>query len=127
MSADTKGRLIGLLGVVLLSPIWFLVAHFTNETRGFVVVCVVGVFATIIYVLRKSTLGARLLLPMAVLFAVELSTALLAPLPSKIPGFIMVPISIGDCVLLIWILSLFDRTLGGHDDDPDAEGPRYSA
>lgn len=114
MSADTKGWLIGLVMALLLSPVWFVVAHFTNETRGFVVFCVAGVFATIIYVLRKRVFRARLLLPVTALFAIELSTALLVPLPSKIPGFIMIPISISDLVLLLWILSRFDRRLGGH-------------
>ena len=127
MSTDTKGRLVGLVISALLLPVWFLVAHFTNETRGFVVVCVVGVFAAIAYVLRKGALQPRVMLPMLGLFAIELSTALLAPLPSKIPGYIMVAISISDGVLIIWILSHFDRTLGGCDDDTDAEGPRYSA
>jgi hypothetical protein len=58
-----------------------------------------------------------------VLFAVEISIAFLVPLPSKIPGFIMIPIGTGDCALLIWMLSLFDRTLREDDDG----GPRYSA
>jgi hypothetical protein len=82
----------------------------------------VAVFATMIYVLRKKALRACLLLPI-LFFAVELSAALLVPLPSKLPGFYAISISTGDCALLIWILSLFDRTLRDDDD----QGPRYSA
>ena len=123
MSTDTKARLTGLLGALLLAPVYFLIGHFTDENRGFVVFCVVAVFATIIYVLRKKALKPPLLLPIVVLFVVELSTAFLVPLPRKIPGYIMVSISTGDCALLIWMLSLFDRTLRADDD----EGPRYSA
>lgn len=128
MTADTKGRLAGLVTALLLFPVYFLLAHFTNENRGFLVVCVMLVFAGIIYVLRKKALKPRLLLPIAVLFAVELSTAFLVPLPSKIPGYTMIPISITNGVLLLWILSHFDRTLDDHNEhgDPDAEGPRYS-
>ena len=122
-SNEIRGRLAGLVMAMLLAPIWFLVAHFTNENRSFVVDCVVGVFATIIYVLRKKALRTRLLLPILLLFAVELSVALLMPLPTYIPGYTMIMISTGDCALLIWILSLFDRTLRDDDD----EGPRYSA
>lgn len=108
---------------VPLAPIYFLVVHFTDENRGFVVFCVVAVFATIIYVLRKKALRARLLLPILLLLAVELSAALLVPLPTKIPGFMMISISTGDLALLVWLLSFFDRTLRSDDD----EGPRYSA
>jgi hypothetical protein len=122
-SADTKRWLAGLVMAVLLVPIYFLVGHFTNENRGFVVFCVLAVFATIIYVLRKKALRACLLLPILFFFAVELSAALLVPLPSKLPRFYMISISTGDCALLIWILSLFDRTLRDDDD----QGPRYSA
>jgi hypothetical protein len=127
MSGDTTGRLVGAAIAALAAPLYFLVAHFGNENRAFVVVTVVMVFATIICVLRKHVLRTRLLLPLTALFVIELSTAFLLPLPSKVPGFVMVPISLGDYVLLVWILSLFDRKLGGYDDNPDAEGPRYSA
>lgn len=121
-SKEVRGRLAGLMMALLLSPIYFLLVYFTNENRGFVVFCVLLVFAAIVYVLRKKALRARLLFPILLLFAVELSVALLAPLPAKMPGFIMISIGTGDLVLLSWILSLFDRTLREDDD----EGPRYS-
>jgi hypothetical protein len=123
LSTDTKGRLAGLLAAVLLAPIYFLVAHLTDENRGFVVFCVFGVFAAIFYVLRNKALKPRLLLPILALFAAQLSFAFLVPLPSKLSGFIMVSISTGDCAILIWLLSRFDRSLRNDDD----EGPRYSA
>jgi glucose-6-phosphate-specific signal transduction histidine kinase len=122
-SNEVRARLVGLVMAVLLAPIYFLVGHFTDENRGFVVFCVVAVFACVIYVLRKRALRPRLLLPIVILFAVEISIALVVPLPSKIPGFIMISISTGDGAILIWILSFFDRTLRDEDD----EGPRYSA
>jgi hypothetical protein len=126
VTGETKGRLIGLGFGISMLPIMYVFSQHGQQVRGFVVFCVVSVFATIIYVLRKGILRARLLLPLILLFAIELSTALLLPLPSKIAGFTMIPISIGNAVLLLYILSLFDRTLGRHDADPD-EGPRYGA
>lgn len=119
---ELQGRLTGLVIALLLAPVYFLVGHFTNESRGFVVFSVVGVFATIVYVLRRKVLRRRLLLPILFLFGIEVSAALLVPLPSKMPGFIMISIGTGDLVLVFWILSLFDRTLREDDD----EGPRYS-
>ena len=122
-SNEVRARLVGLVMAVLLAPIYFLVGHFTDENREFVVFCVIAVFAGVIYVLRKRALKPRLLLPIVILFAVEISIAFVVPLPSRIPGFIMISISTGDGAILIWVLSFFDRTLRDEDD----EGPRYSA
>jgi uncharacterized membrane protein YhdT len=116
MSADTKARLVGLAMAVLLWPTWLLFARFSNETRGFVVFCVSGVAYAAAYVQRKKRNRMQLWLLIAIIYLVELPLALLVPLPSRVPGSAMLPVSFANLFLVLGAVSLFQRLR----NDPDA-------
>jgi hypothetical protein len=109
-SGDVKGRLMGLGAAVLLLPIIYLFAQHREQSRGFVVFCVTGVFLSVIYA-RRRELRLRLLIAIAALYAVQLAIALFIPLPERIAGAAMIPITIADAVLMLWLLHLIDRSL----------------
>lgn len=114
-SSDTAGRIKGLVVAVLLSPIFFLFVHFGHQTRGFVVTCVTAVAIVSAYAQRRERNRAQLWLLVAFLYLVELPLSLLVPLPDRLAGATMIPISFANLFLLLGIVSLYQRWRGNDE------------
>jgi hypothetical protein len=112
-SPDTIGRIKGLVLAALLSPLYFLFIHFDEETRGFVVFCATGVACIAAYVQRKEHNRVQLWLLVGFVYLLELPVALLVPLPDRLPGATMIPISFLNLFLFLGVISLFQRWRGG--------------
>ena len=76
---------------------------------GFVLVCVTLVFLAVIYVKRASGLHLRIISEIAALYIIQVIVVVVLPLPQTIPGFIMIPISLADTVLVLAVLHLLDN------------------
>jgi hypothetical protein len=107
ISQRTKSGLLGLASVVIFSPVYFVVSHYSQDNRGLLAESVVIVFAGVAYgrsdLLRKASFLATLL----VLFAAQFAAILIIKLPTAFPGPVMISGAIVDALLLLGIASLF--------------------
>jgi uncharacterized membrane protein YjjP (DUF1212 family) len=103
-SPEARPRWVGLIMAAALMPFFALFAHFGMRNLGFVLICITGVFLTVIYVNRSSALRWRFIAELISLYIIHIIVVLLLPLPQKIPGFIMIPISMADLVLVLSVL-----------------------
>lgn len=104
--SDRRGlnpRVVGLIMAAALMPLFILFVHYNRQSLGLVLLCVTGVFLTVIYVKRSSALRLKFIASTAVLYIIHITIILNLKIPNKIPGFVMIPISFAD---LIFVLSL---------------------
>lgn len=111
MSGETKSRLLGLGAAILLFPVYYWFQTYGDENRGFVVVCVASVLLGAIYARREVATKPWFLITIAIFGIGELLTALSVPLPPRIPGAVMIPISLVNVVLLLAAISGVEKLL----------------
>lgn len=110
---ETKSQVAGLITLALVSPIYFIFAHFGHPQKGFLVTCVTGVFAAIIYVKGRTLLKPYSASAMAVLFVAQIFGVLLVDIPvPRSFSIAVLPFVIFDLVLAFAILALVDRAFG---------------
>jgi hypothetical protein len=108
-SAAINPRLVGLIFAAALAPLYAIFIHFDQENLGFVLFCVTGVFLAVIYVNRACALRWRFGAELLPIYIIHIVVILNLPLPKKIPGFIMIPISFADLVIVLGLLHLLEQ------------------
>lgn len=104
-------QLVGLCLLGALLPFYAIFVHFGKENIGFILLCISGIFLTVIYV-NRSSLNVKFFAEVFVLYTIHVVFIFLTPIPDKIPGAAMIPISLADLLLVIWVL----RLLGNFKD-----------
>jgi len=110
---ETKSRIAGLITLVLVSPVYFAFAHFGHPQKGFLVTCVVGVFAAIIYTKGRVLLDVYHISSMIVLFIAQIFGVLIFNI--SVPdhfSIAVLPFAIADYFLLFAILGLVELAFG---------------
>jgi hypothetical protein len=92
-----------------LSPVFIIFAYLGHPQRGFVMMCVLGVFAAVIYVKRHVARMGYFISVVAPFFIVEIFLALFIPISEKhFPGILAMPFAIVNVILLLAILRLVE-------------------
>lgn len=105
-SPKTYGVMLAIF--VALSPIYLLSIHYGVENRGFIVYCITGVFCSLFYACRNLAKRVRFIALIVSLYIVHLLIILLIPLPEKIPGAIMIAVSIVDLIVVDSIIGALE-------------------
>jgi len=109
ISPGVKSWFVGLALCFVLSPIYMLSSHYGQSDKGFIEVCVVGVFCMVAYG-KRSSLRRKYLMPCLIVFClIQVVVVIFIRLPSSFPGAIMLPIAFADMVLIVGIGSFFER------------------
>jgi hypothetical protein len=90
-------------------PFFALFVHYDRQSLGLILSCVTGVFLTVVYVKRSSALRWKFIARMSVLYIIHVIIVLNLPIPDKIPGFIMIPLSFADLVAVLALLHFLDN------------------
>jgi len=118
MSDDHSGengfrlRMIGFGIFLALSPIYALFSHYNQEDRGFLVVSIAVVFCAVAYVKRGLLRAPLFSMVLMALAAVQLSAAVMVPIPARYPGFVMIPLAFADLLVVLALMSLVERRIG---------------
>jgi energy-converting hydrogenase Eha subunit C len=104
---DSLGpRTVGAICFILLFPIYAVFDHFNQEGRGFIIVCISGVFIAAAYVNSRNIRSFVFVSMLSMLFIAQVAAVFFLKIPAYFPGFIMLPASI---VNLLIVLAVMDR------------------
>jgi integral membrane sensor domain MASE1 len=109
----TKSKIAGLITLLLVSPVYFAFAHFGHRQKGFLVTCVISVFAAILYSKGRELLNVYSISFMTIMLIAQIFCVLFynIPVPHSF-SIAVLPFAIADCVLMIAILGLMERAFG---------------
>ena len=105
----TNPRTAGLIALLALAPLYFVLVHWAGQNLGFVLFCITFVFAGVVYGYGRLALRWKFAVELAILYFIHIAVILNLHLPDSIPGFVMVPISVADLVVVLLTLALLDR------------------
>ena len=106
---DFKLQMIGAGLFVALAPVYAIFSHYNQEDRGFLIVSITIVFCAVAYVRRAALRLAVFSMVLAILYIVQIVVAAVVPIPSRYPGFVMVPLAFLDLVIVLGVMSLVER------------------
>jgi hypothetical protein len=105
--SDSLGpRAVGAIAFILLLPIYAAFAHFDQEGRGFVIVCISVVFIATAYVNSENIRLPVFVSLLALLFLAQVTGAFFLKIPERFPGFVMLPMAF---VNLLFVLTVMKR------------------
>jgi hypothetical protein len=102
-------KAVGLIGAVLLFPIYALTSHIGGENRGFIVFCVTGAFFGVAYVRFDIINNIYFISTMIVLYIIQCTIAMMVDWPYNFPGFLMIPIAIADAFFILYAILFVER------------------
>jgi hypothetical protein len=114
------GILCIILGTVLLGMLFMISGRLDLARPSLVSVAIVVLTIVMRWKLRRH---AWFWLTMAVLAALHLPLILFLPWTTKwIPGFLIAPFGIADLYVMLWVLSIVGKYMGGLTTPPDKIG-----
>ena len=114
-SRISPSRKAGYIIALALSPVFFIFAYLGQPERGFITMCVLGVFATVVYVRRRVARQPYFIWVIAPFFIVELALTLCVPMSEEhFPGILLMPFAILNVIVLLAILRLVEANIAQH-------------
>ena len=112
----SKSQKAGYIIALLLSPVFIIFAYFGHPQRGFVMMCVLGVFATVTYMKRHIAKKKYFIGVVTPFFIAEIFLALFVPMSEEhFPGILAMPFAIVNVILLLAILRLVEANIAPRD------------
>jgi len=100
---------------LFLSPVFFIFAYLGRPERGFIIMCVLGVFATVVYVRRRVARQPYFVAVITAFFVVELPLVVFVPISDEhFPGILAMPFVILNVILILAVLRLVEA----HIEEP---------
>lgn len=102
-------RTAGAIAFILLLPIYAAFAHFDQEGRGFITVCICVVFIATVYVNTENIRSPVFVSLLALLFIAQVAGVFFLKIPESFPGFIILPAALVDLLLVLAVMNRVEK------------------
>lgn len=109
MKDSVKERLWGFVTFIALLPIYTIFRMHNNAGEGLIIVCITGVFISVIYANRRIIYNKKYLFFISILYISHIAAILAMNIPNQFLGIYAVLISFVDLWLLIFLSNIFIR------------------
>ena len=107
MSSVSQSQKMGYLFGLLLLPIFIVFAYMGQPERGFILMCLAGVFVTAGYVRRRDIGDPRIIAILVALFLIEAAAVFSVNIPREhFPGIILLPVAIANVAIVMALIRI---------------------
>ena len=109
MSSVPQSQKMGYLFGLLLLPIFIVFAYMGQPEKGFILMCLAGVFVTAGYVRRRDIADPRIIAVLVILFVIEAAAVFSVNIPREhFPGIVLLPIAIANVALVMALIRIVE-------------------